>query len=376
MIDSSRLRSVPTRPGCYLFKNSAGEILYAGKAASLRARMRSYFASPNQQPVKVRVMMSQAVDFETIVTDSELEALILENNIIKENRPKFNVRLRDDKQYPYICVTLQEAFPRVLKVRKTRKDGARYFGPYADGQGLNDTLQVLKKLFPYRSCDLVIPSEEDHPEPVIARPCLEYFIKRCVAPCVRFASREEYRAIIDEVVLFLEGKHADVLHHLRVQMDAAAEALDFEKAAQTRDQIGAVERIVAHQKITFTRAADQDVLAVAQDDSQACVQMFHIRAGKVVGQDNYLLEAEQSEPAEALASFLKQFYERSTHVPRHIVLEHEIEDKSLVEEWLGNLRGGPVTLLFPKIGAKRQLVRMVAANAREALEQHKVRWMS
>src|SRR5579884_3909339 len=178
MIDTSRLKSVPTRPGCYLFKNADGDVIYVGKAASLRSRLRSYFAAPETQAPKVRAMMAHAADFETIVTDSEIEALILENNLIKEQRPKYNVRLRDDKQYPYICVTLHEPFPRVIKVRQTRKDGAAYFGPYADGQGLNEILAVLKKLFPYRSCDLAIPSERDRPEPVIDRPCLEYFINR------------------------------------------------------------------------------------------------------------------------------------------------------------------------------------------------------
>lgn len=376
MIDSSRLRSVPTRPGCYLFRNAEGDVLYVGKAASLRARLRSYFTSPNQQTAKVRVMLAQAEDFDTIVTDSELEALILENNLIKEKRPKYNVRLRDDKQYPYICVTLQEPFPRVIKVRQTRKDGAAYFGPYADGQGLNEILAVLKKLFPYRSCDLSIPSERDRPEPVIDRPCLEYFINRCVAPCVRHASTEEYRAIIDQVVLFLQGKHDIVLRELQTQMEEVAAALNFERAARIRDQIAAVERVAERQKITSTRAADQDVVAMAQDETEACVEIFHVRDGKVVSQDHYLLEAEDSEPGETLSSFLKQYYERATHVPREILLQHEIEDASLLEEWLGQMRTGRVTLSVPRIGDKRRLIEMVADNAREALEQHKLRWMN
>ncbi|GAC1459583.1 MAG: excinuclease ABC subunit UvrC [Gemmatimonadaceae bacterium] len=377
MIDPSRLKSVPTRPGCYLFKDAEGTVLYVGKAASLRARLRSYFIAPDQQAAKVRAMLARAVDVETVVTDSELEALILENNLIKENRPRYNVRLRDDKQYPYICVTLQEPFPRVLKVRRVRNDGARYFGPYADSGALTETLGVLKKLFPYRTCDLAIPDPEIRPEPIIERPCLEYFIKRCTAPCVRFTDRASYRAVIDQVLLFLQGKQEQVLSRLRSQMDAAAVALDFERAAQLRDQIIAVERIVQRQKMTTAGGGDQDVLAVAVDDTaEASVEMFQVREGKVVAQDHYLLEAEASEPGEILLSFLQQYYERATYVPKEIILQHEIDDATLVAAWLSGLRGGKVTMAVPHIGDKRKLVDLVAGNAREALEQHKLRWMN
>ncbi|HEX8917209.1 MAG TPA: excinuclease ABC subunit UvrC [Chloroflexota bacterium] len=376
MIDSSRLKSVPTRPGCYLFKDTDGTVIYVGKAASLRARLRSYFASPNQQSTKVRVMMTHAAELETVVTDTELEALILENNLIKERRPKYNVRLRDDKQYPYLCVTMQEPYPRVIRVRQTRKDGAVYFGPYADSGALNETLAVLKKLFPYRSCDLTIPDEAEQPAPVLDRPCLEFFIKRCVAPCVRNTSRQEYMSIINQVLLFLQGKHEEVLRELKQQMERAAEALNFERAAQLRDQIGAVERVVQRQKITSTRAADQDVVALAQDGAEACVEMFHIREGKVVAQDNYRLEAEDSEPPETLASFLQQYYERAVHVPRELLLQHDVPDSDVLAEWLASLRGGTVTITVPRIGEKRRLVELVADNAREALEQHKLRWMN
>ena len=376
MIDTSRLRSIPNRPGCYLFKNAEGEILYVGKAASLRARLRSYFNSPNQQAVKVRVMLSQAEDFETIVTDSELEALILEINLIKEKRPKYNVLMRDDKQYPYLCVTLQEPYPRVIRVRQTRNDGNAYFGPYADSKALNETMSVLKKLFQYRSCDLTIPDEADRPEPVIDRPCLEYFIKRCTAPCVRYTNRAEYAGIISQVLLFLEGKHEEVLAELRAQMEQASEELNFERAASIRDQIAAVERIVERQKITSVRSADQDVIALAQDETESCVELFHVREGKVVAQDTYLLEAGESEPAETLAAFLQQYYERATHVPREILLQHDVPDAGVLEEWLSRRRGGKVSIAVPRIGEKRRLIEMVADNAREALEQHKLRWMN
>jgi excinuclease ABC subunit C len=373
MIDPTRLRSVPTRPGCYLFKDENGEVLYVGKAASLRARLRSYFAAPSGQSAKTRVMLSKAEDVETIVTDSELEALILENNLIKEKRPKYNVQLRDDKQYPYLCVTTSEPFPRVIKVRQTRKDGNIYFGPYADTGALNETLGVLKKLFPYRSCDLTIP---EGTEPVIDRPCLEFFIKRCVAPCVRYVTPEEYRTIIDQVLLFLEGKHEQVLTQLRAQMDAAAEDLDFERAARVRDQIGAVERVAERQKITSLRGADQDVIAIAQDEGETSVQIFHVREGKVVGQDTYLLEAEDAEPGEALASFAQQYYERATHVPREILMSHEVDGAEILEEWLRTLRGGAVSVSVPARGEKRRLVEMVAGNARQRLQEHRLRWMN
>lgn len=376
MIDTARLQSIPTRPGCYLFKNAEGEVIYVGKAASLRARLRSYFTSPNQQAAKVRAMLANAVDYDTIVTDSELEALILENNLIKENHPRYNVRLRDDKQYPYLCVTTQEPYPRVIRVRQTRKDGAVYFGPYADSKALNDTLAVLKKLFPYRSCDLVIPDEAEQPDVVLERPCLEYFIKRCIAPCVRYTNREEYMSVINQVLLFLQGKHEEVLKQLETQMATAAENLNFERAAQIRDQIAAVERVTERQKITSTRSADSDVIALAQDDTEACVEIFHVRDGKVVAQDNYRLDAEASEPGETLSSFLQQYYERATHVPREILLQHDVEEAEVLETWLARLRGGKVELTVPKIGARRQLVQMVADNAREALEQHKLRWMN
>jgi excinuclease ABC subunit C len=273
-------------------------------------------------------------------------------------------------------VTLQEPYPRVIKVRHARKDGAAYFGPYADTRALNETLALLKKLFPYRSCDLTIPDEADRPEPVIDRPCLEYFIKRCVAPCVRYASREEYRAIVGQVLLFLQGKHDDVLRGLRTQMDEAAEAMNFERAAQIRDQIAAVERVAERQKITTTRGSDQDVIAVAQDETESCVEIFHVRDGKVVGQDYYLMDAESGDPAEVLSSFLQQYYDRATHVPRDVLLQHAVEDRAVLEEWLASLRGGKVSIAVPAIGEKRRLVEMVADNAREALTQQRLRWMN
>jgi excinuclease ABC subunit C len=376
MIDPARLKSVPTRPGCYLFKDAEGTVLYVGKASSLRARMRSYFSSPNGHTIKTRALMAAAEDFECIVTTSALEALILENNLIKERQPKYNIVMRDDKQYPYLCITLQEPFPRVIRVRRVRKDGAMYFGPFADSKALNETMALLKKLFPYRSCDLVIPDPELKPEPVIERPCLEYFIKRCVAPCVRYVDRAAYMRVIDQVVLFMQGKHDVVLHRLKDQMDEAASRMEFEQAALVRDQISAVERVIQRQRITTVRRADQDVLGLAQDETEACVEVFNVREGKVVSRDHFILQAGSTEPGEVLSSFIQQFYDRATHVPRELLLHHPVEDEGVLAEWLSGLRGGPVKLTVPRIGERRRLIELVADNAREALEQHRLRWMS
>jgi len=271
---------------------------------------------------------------------------------------------------------MQEPYPRVIKVRRTRKDGGVYFGPYADGKALNETLALLKKLFPYRSCDLTIPDEVVRPEPVLERPCLEFYIKRCIAPCVRYTDRAEYLEIIEQVVLFLQGKHEDVLRELHVQMESAAEAMNFERAAQIRDQIAAVDRVAERQKITSVKGTDGDVIALAQDESEGCVEIFHVRDGKVVGQDYYLLDAEASEPGEILSSFLQQYYERATHVPREILLHYAVEDVAVLEEWLGTLRHGKVSIVVPAIGEKRRLIELVASNAQEALAQQKLRWMS
>jgi excinuclease ABC subunit C len=375
MIDLDRIKHLPTRPGCYLFKDAEGTILYVGKAASLRQRVRSYFNG--QQSAKIQAMLAHTQDVDFIVTDSEIEALILESNLIKEHQPKYNVRLRDDKQFPYICVTVQEPFPRVFRVRRTRKDGARYFGPYADSGSLNETLSLLKKLFPYRSCDLAIPDETMHPEPVLERPCLEYFIKRCTAPCVRYTTRAEYTEVIQQVLLFLEGRHEEVLTTLKRRMQEAAAALNFEAAAHLRDQIAAVERVIERQKITTTDAVDQDVIGMAANGAEACVQVFQVRSGKVVGRDHFLLAGvEDGSDEEMLSSFLKQFYDRATHVPRQILLPRAIEDATVIEEWLAGMRGGRVSLLVPQRGEKRKLVQMVTENAQEVLEQNTLRWMS
>lgn len=376
MVPPARLKLLPTKPGVYLFKDEGGDVLYVGKSASLRNRVRSYF-NAGEQRLWTHTMTAKAADVEWIVTDTEIEALILESNLVKQYRPRFNIRLRDDKQFPYICITVQEPFPRIFRVRRTRKDGSRYFGPYANSGNLNETLSLLKKLFPYRTCDIAIPDEETSPDPVLARPCLEYYIKRCSAPCVRNVTRAEYRETIDQVLLFLEGKHEQVLSTLRQRMRAYADDLNFEGAAHVRDQIRAVETSVERQKITTVSGGDYDVVAIAEDGPDASAQVFQVRGGRIIDRQHFNVENPGGiESDEVLSAFLKQLYERSTQVPAHVLLPLEPSDRDVMEEWLTQLRGRPVELVVPKRGEKRKLVEMVAGNAKDVLEQSKQKWLS
>ncbi len=367
---------LPARPGVYMFKDSSGTVLYVGKSASLRNRVRSYF-NAGEQRLLTQTMTAKAADVEWIVTDTEIEALILESNLIKQYQPRFNIRLRDDKQFPYICITVHEPFPRIFRVRRTRKDGARYFGPYANSANLNETLGLLKKLFPYRSCDIAIPDELASPGAVLDRPCLEYYIKRCTAPCVRYVTGLEYRETIDQVLLFLEGKHEQVLATLRNRMRAYAEALNFEGAAHVRDQIKAVESSVERQKITAVSGGDYDVVGIAEDGIDASAQVFQVRGGRVIDRRHFNLENPAGASSEeVLSAFLKQLYERSTQVPPQLLLPLDVVDEEVMAQWLAHLRGRPVELVVPKRGEKRRLVEMVAGNAKDVLEQTKQKWLS
>ena len=376
MVSPDRLKLLPTKPGVYLFKGADGAVLYVGKAASLRNRVRSYF-NQGTQTIRTQTMTSRAEDVEWIVTDTEIEALLLESNLIKQHKPRYNIRLRDDKQFPYICISVQEPFPRVFRVRRTRKDGSRYFGPYANSGSLNETLSLLKKLFPYRSCEISIPDEADSPEPVLDRPCLEFYIKRCTAPCVRNVTRREYRETIDQVLLFLEGKHEQVLNTLRKRMSECADALNFEGAAHIRDQIVAVERSVERQKISTVAGGEYDVIGIATGDRDASAQVFQVRSGKIVDRQQFLLDNPgQGTADEVLSAFVKQYYERAAQVSRRILLPATLPDAHVLQEWLSGRRGGPVDLVVPARGEKRKLVEMVSANAADVLEQSKQRWLS
>ena len=362
-----RLASVPERPGVYLFRDASSRFLYVGKAANLRNRVRSYFGTPIGLEPKVRRMVQQASDFEFVVTDSESEALILENTLIKRHRPRFNTRLRDDKTYPFIKIDPREDFPLVYFTRLVRNDGARYFGPFASAGSVRRTLDLLKKLFPYRSCTKVITGTD-------ARPCLEYDIGRCVAPCVGHASREEYGQVIRQVLMFLEGNTAEVVRQLRSRMAGAAETLDYERAARIRDQVQAIQRVGEEQKVASSRGKDSDIIAIAQERDEAWVEAFFVRQGKLVGRDHFIMDGTQDEaPAHVLTNFLKQFYDRASSIPSLVLTQHPVEDADLVTGWLAARREGPVSLRVPVRGENRRLMAMVAENAVQGLSMSRLR---
>jgi excinuclease ABC subunit C len=365
-----QLKAVPASPGVYLMKDATGEIIYVGKAVNLRSRLRSYFGSPLGLTPKVRKMVERVADFEFIVTDSELEALILECTLIKRHRPRYNVVMKDDKNYPYLKVT-NEPFPKVVITRRLLNDGARYFGPYADVGSVRRTLDLVNKLFPYRSCDRVITGTDP-------RPCLDYHIKRCLGPCIGAVDEAGYRDVINQVVLFLEGRHEEVVKRLRQQMEDAAERLEFERAAALRDQIQAVERVAERQKVVSARGEDQDVIAFARNNGEACVQVFFIRNGRLIGREHFILQGTSEEDGrQIVASFVKQFYDQAPEVPPQILLPNPLDEEQVIEAWLRDKRGGQkVRLQVPRQGDKRKLVELVAENARQVLEQLRAKWLA
>ena len=381
------LASLPTRPGIYLFRDETGKLLYVGKATSLHQRVRSYFAESADLSPKNRSMVSKIADIEFIVVGSEVEALILESNYIKEYRPKYNVLLRDDKNYPYVKVSLTEDFPRVYRVRSFKQDGNRYFGPYPSAGAVDATLDLLNKLFAYRTCrydaSAWAPPRNQELSPgwkpkYLPRPCTQYYIHRCGAPCVGKVSREDYDGVIRQVLLFLEGKHDEVLDDLKQQMDEAAENLEFERAAALRDRVRAVEQVLEKQKIiTTTGPGDQDVVALAGADDETCALVFFFRGGKLVGREYFVMQGTRGTGvSEIMGSFLQQFYDTAQHVPHELVLEHEPDDLEALESWLRQKRGATVTVTIPRRGDKKRLVEMVAHNAQEVLEQQRIKWLS
>ena len=374
-----RLQATPERPGVYLMKDARGTVLYVGKASILRNRLRTYFGSPSNQPNKTRRMMGHVHDFEYIVTDSEAEALILENTLIKRYKPRYNARLKDDKTYPYLKIDLNEEFPRVYITRRVAKDGARYFGPFATANTVRKSMDLVKRLFPYRSCTKNITGTDP-------RPCLEYYINRCVAPCTGFASREDYAKVIDQVIMFMEGDTDSVTRDLEENMALAAERLEFERAAVLRDRIKAVERVAEERRIKVdsnpaaggnpTWQAGMDVIAVAQGSAEAWVEVFFIRKGKLIGRDHFFMEGAQDDsPAVVIGQFIKQFYGSAQTIPPRIVTQHQVEDGDVVSDWLRGLRGGAVRLVWPQRGLHKQLVETVADNARQGLAQHRIKWL-
>ena len=341
-----------------------------GKAANLRNRIRSYFGSPVNLAPKIRKMVGHVADFEYVVTESEAEAVILENTFIKRDRPRYNARLKDDKTYPYIKIDLNEDFPQVYFTRRVLQDGARYFGPYASAGSIRKTMNLLKRLFPYRSCTKAITGTD-------ARPCLEYYIHRCVAPCIGNVTREEYREVVQQVILFMEGRTEHVLRDLKQKMHAASEALEFERAAILRDQVQTIERVNEAQKVVSLKRGDEDVIALAQSGGEAWVEVFFIRNGKLTGRDHFLMEGTQDEqPAHVLDQFVKQFYDTAPHIPGEVVLQHPLEDTVTIQAWLTQKRGHRVRLHVPQRGEKRRLVKMVAENAAQGLQQRAVKWLA
>jgi len=365
-----RLRALPDRPGVYIFKDAEGTVLYVGKSVSLRERVRSYFAAPASLDHKTRELVGRIADFQVILTDNELEALVLENNLIKQYRPRYNIRLRDDKGYPFIKVTTNEAWPRVLKTRRLEDDGARYFGPFSSAGSVDRTLRLLKKVFPYCTRDSVIDGKQK-------RPCFYYYIGRCLGACAGLADPVAYQAVIRQVILFLEGKGDQVVADLRREMEAAAEALQFERAAALRDQIRALDHVLERQKVVSAQMEDEDVIAFAREGGEACVQVFFIRRGRLIGSESFVLQGTEGEdPSRVMTSFVTQFYEHAAQVPRTLLLQHEIEEWSVIEEWLRQKRRNKVFIRVPRRGEKRELVELVARNALQTLEQMRLKWLS
>jgi len=365
---ASILQSMPKKPGVYLMKDDAGNIIYVGKAINLYSRVRSYFYASADHSPKVRRLVQRIADIEFIITGSELEALILENNLIKKHRPRYNVRLKDDKRYPYIKITLQEDFPRVYTVRRLRADGARYFGPYTSSKAVRRTMDLLRTMFPYLTCKRKLDGKDE-------RPCLYYHIGRCLGPCIGAVSKEEYRRLIDQICLFLEGKHDRITAELRAEMAKAAEHLEFERAARIRDQLQAVEQVIERQKIVSSTLSDQDVVAFARNNGEACVQIFFIRRGKLLGREYFVLTGTQDEDAkEIMTSFVKQFYDDAAYVPSEILLQNEVDEAMIIEAWLRRKRGSKVALKVPRRGRKRGLVKMAAENAVETLAHLRAQW--
>jgi excinuclease ABC subunit C len=367
---TEQLRGLPTSPGVYLFKDAEGNILYVGKAANLRHRVSSYFGAGQKLTPKLQRMVSKVNDLDYFVTTSEQEALILELNLIKRHHPRYNVRLKDDKTFPYLKIDLSEDWPRVHITRRLEENGGRYFGPFASAKSVRQTLKLIKGIFPFRSCSKPITGTD-------TRPCLEYHIGNCLAPCIGVVSREEYAEVIKQVILFLEGKQERVAQELKSKMNQAAEALDFEKAARLRDQIQAVERVVEGQRIAATVKGEQDVIAFAGNKDQAYVQVFFIRSGKLIGRESFLLQGTRyEEPSQIMTSFIKQFYASSPHIPPLLLLQHPVEDMAMLQDWLQGKRGGRVKIQVPRRGNKRQLVNIVAENAQQGLEQLKIKQLA
>jgi excinuclease ABC subunit C len=367
---AAQLKQLPTSPGVYLMRNAEGTILYVGKALSLRNRVRSYFGTTQKLTPKLQRLVDQVHDLDFFVTGSEQEALILEYNLVKRHHPHFNVRLKDDKSYPFLKISLNEEWPRIYFTRHMEEDGGRYFGPFTNARSVRQTLKVLKGIFPFRSCSRIITGNDP-------RPCLDYYIYNCLAPCVGAVGKQEYSRAVKQAILFLEGKQDRIVRDLESKMDKASEALDFETAAQLRDQVQAIARVIEGQKIAARVRGEQDAIAFASERDRAYAQVFFIRGGKLIGRESFILQGTSSEePEQIMTSFVKQFYGSAPYLPPLLLLQHPVEDKTVIEDWLQSKRGSKVRIQVPSRGSKKQLLDIVAENARQGLHQLKVKQLA
>jgi len=376
MENSERLQGIldtlPSRYGCYLMKNAEGTVIYVGKAVNLRNRVRSYFHADSTHDQKTRRLVREITDIEWILVGSELEALILEMNLIKRHRPRFNVRMKDDKRYPYIKIHWGDAFPKITVTRNMANDGSRYFGPYTSAWAVYQSLDVLRRVFPYLTCDREITGQD-------RRACLYYDIKLCLAPCIGAVDQEGYRQMIADLQDFLNGHSEPILDRIRAEMKSASENLNYEKAAFLRDRIKAIQSIIERQKVIFAADyKDSDVLALARTDNEACVQVFFIRAGKLIGREYFILEGtEDTQDTEVMAQFLTQFYTEAANIPQQVMLPDEIEEARIIQEWLRSRRGGgKVEIFVPRRGQPRELVQMATENATETLQALRAQWQA
>ena len=355
------LAVLPDKPGVYLMHDAEGKVIYVGKAVVLKNRVRSYFRNLASHTPKVKAMVAKIAEIETIITSSEVEALILECNLIKKYRPRYNISLKDDKTYPYLKVTMQEDFPRLHMTRRLSRDGAKYYGPYADAGAMYETMKLLKTMFPLRTCRKMNPD----------RPCLNYHIKRCLAPCAGYVSKEEYGKMIKSVCMVLDGRTTELERDLKQRMQEAAEKYAFEEAARLRDQLQAVERLNESQKAVTNNVGDMDVIGFAQDMTGNCLQIFFVRKGKLIGRDNFFLQDGGEEPQEVLTAFLKQYYNEATFIPREIVLPQlpEVEEQQVIELWLRQKAERKVELIQPQRGVKRELLQLANDNALKLLQE-------
>jgi excinuclease ABC subunit C len=366
------LATLPAKPGCYLMKNAEGKIIYVGKAINLRNRVRSYFHAEASLDAKTWRLVREIDDIEWIIVGSELEALILEMNLIKKHRPKYNVRLKDDKRYPYIKIHWADPFPKVTVTRQMVDDGSRYFGPYTSAWAVYQTLDVLRRIFPYLTCDRIITGQDK-------RACLYYDIKLCTAPCIGAVNQEQYRQTISDLMDFLNGHSEEIVSRLQQEMEKAAGEMRFEKAAAVRDQLKAIQSIIERQKIVFaTDYLDSDVLAMARSNGEACVQIFFIRGGKLIGREFFILEGTEDEAdSEIIEQFITQFYTEAATIPQQVMLPQEIEEARIISQWLRSKRGGEkVEFFVPKEGQPRELVQMATENATETLQALRAQWQA